>query len=201
MDYTLSPTPTSYLLIGGGNVTGAGEKQMKYTPLLINPLSPTFYYIAIESVYVGGVKLRISPSVWALDEYGNGGTVVDSGTTLTLLADPGYEKILTAFKRGVKLPEPAEPTLGFDLCVNVSGVSRPSLPRLSFKLFGGSALAPPPRNYFVDTADGVKCLALQPVSSPSGFSVIGNLMQQGFLFEFDRDQSRLGFSRHGCAVS
>lgn len=201
MDYTLSPTPASYLLIGGGNVTGAGRTPMKYTPLLINPLSPTFYYIAIESVYVGGVKLRINPSVWALDESGNGGTVVDSGTTLTFLADPGYKKILTAFKRRVRLPEPAEPTLGFDLCVNVSGVSRPSLPRLSFKLFGSSVFSPPPRNYFVDTSDGVKCLALQPVSSPSGFSVIGNLMQQGFLFEFDRDRSRLGFSRQGCAVS
>ncbi|KAI8527604.1 hypothetical protein RHMOL_Rhmol12G0088200 [Rhododendron molle] len=201
MDYTLSPSPTSYLVFGGGNVSGAGESTMRYTPLQINPLSPTFYYVAIESVYVGGVKLRISPSVWAVDEYGNGGTVVDSGTTLTFLADPGYEKILTAFKRRVKLPRPDEPTLGFDLCVNVSGVPRPSLPRVSFRLVGGSVFAPPPRNYFIDTADGVKCLALQPVGSASGFSVIGNLMQQGFLFEFDNDRSRLGFSRHGCAVT
>ncbi|XP_057508231.1 aspartyl protease family protein 2 [Actinidia eriantha] len=200
MDYTLSPPPTSYLMIGGDSNGVVSGKSISYTPLQINPLSPTFYYIGIQSVSVGGVKLPISPLVWAIDELGNGGTVVDSGTTLTFLAEPAYIKILAAFKRRVKLPKPAEPTLGFDLCFNVSGVSRPSLPRMRFKLVGGSVFTPPPRNYFLDTADGIKCLALQPVTLPSGFSVIGNLMQQGFLFEFDKNRSRLGFSRHGCAI-
>ncbi|KAF5957997.1 hypothetical protein HYC85_005222 [Camellia sinensis] len=167
MDYTLSPPPTSFLIIGGDQ-NDVGKSIIKFTPLQINPLSPTFYYIGIQSVSVSGVKLPISPSVWAVDDSGNGGTVMDSGTTLTFLADPAYRTILAAFQRRVKLPKPAEPTRGFDLCVNVSGVSRPSLPRLSFKLAGDSVFAPPPRNYFLAIADGVKCLALRPVSSPSG---------------------------------
>ncbi|XP_059648616.1 aspartic proteinase NANA, chloroplast [Cornus florida] len=201
MDYTLSPSPTSYLMIGGSqNAVVKGNSKLSFTPFQINPLSPTFYYIGIQSVSIDDVKLHINPMVWSIDELGNGGTVVDSGTTLTFLADPAYRRILSAFRQRVKLPSPADPTLGFDLCVNVSGVSRPSLPRLSFKFAGESVFRPPPRNYFVDTADGVKCLAIQPVSSPAGFSVIGNLMQQGYLFEFDKDRSRLGFSRHGCAV-
>ncbi|KAL0327042.1 UNVERIFIED_CONTAM: hypothetical protein Sangu_1782200 [Sesamum angustifolium] len=83
---------------------------------------------------------------------------------------------------------------------NVSGLSTTSLPQLSFKLSGGALFSPPPQNYFIDTAEGVKCLALQPVVSESGFSVIGNLMQQGYTLEFDKDRSRLGFTRHGCAV-
>ncbi|KAA8529217.1 hypothetical protein F0562_033984 [Nyssa sinensis] len=123
-----------------------------------------------KCVSVNGVKLPINPSVWAVDKSGNGGTIVDSGTTLTFLAEPAYRQILTAFKRRIKLPSPAELTLGFDLCVNVSNVSKLSLPRLSFKLMGDSVFAPPPSNYFLDTAAGVKCLALQPVSSPAGFS-------------------------------
>ena len=60
-------------------------------------------------------------------------------------------------------------------------------------------MSPPVGNYFLEVAEGVMCLAIQPVKV--GFSVIGNLMQQGFLFDFDRDRSVLGFSRHGCAVS
>ncbi|KAI3452987.1 hypothetical protein Pfo_009650 [Paulownia fortunei] len=201
MDYSLSPPPTSYLLIGGGSANGAaGKAKLSYTPLLINRLSPTFYYIGIESVLINDVKLRISPSVWAIDKFGNGGTVLDSGTTLTFLAEPAYRRILAVFERLVKLPRSPEPTVGFDLCLNVSGLSRTSLPQLSFKLGGGSVFSPPPRNYFIDTADGVKCLALQPVTSVTGFSVIGNLMQQGYTFEFDKDRSRLGFTRHGCAV-
>ncbi|XP_052184635.1 aspartyl protease family protein 2 [Diospyros lotus] len=201
MDYTISPPPTSFLLIGGDhNGVVSGKPGLNYTPLQSNPLSPTFYYIGIQSVSVGGAKLRINPSVWAIDDAGNGGTIVDSGTTLTFLPDLAYRKIVAAFNRRVTLPSPAEPTLGFDFCLNVSGVRRPSLPRLSLKLVGGSVFSPPPRNYFVDTADGVKCLAVQPVALAGGFSVIGNLMQQGFLLEFDKDRSRLGFSRRGCAL-
>ncbi|KAJ4710582.1 Aspartyl protease family protein 2 [Melia azedarach] len=201
MDYTLSPPPTSFLIIGGeANHDVRMNPKMSFTALLTNPVSPTFYYIAIKSVYVDDVKLRIDPLVWSIDELGNGGTVIDSGTTLTFLAEPAYRKILAAFKRRVKLPSPAESILGFDLCVNVSGVSRASFPKLSFELVGNSVFSPPQSNYFIETSERVKCLAIQPVNTGSGFSVIGNLMQQGFLFEFDRDKSRLGFSRNGCAL-
>ncbi|XP_031287314.1 aspartyl protease family protein 2 [Pistacia vera] len=201
MDYTLSPPPTSFLVIGSeqNDVVGVNSK-INFTPLLMNPISPTFYYIGIKSVYVDDVKLRINPSVWSIDELGNGGTIIDSGTTLTLLAEPAYREILTAFKRRVKLPSPAEPILGFDLCVNVSGGLSTSYPKLSFELVGGSVFRPPQGNYFIETSDLVECLAMQPINQESGPSVIGNLMQQGFLFEFDRDRSRLGFSRHGCAI-
>lgn len=202
MDHDISPSPTSYLLIGSTqNDVAPGKRRMRFTPLHINPLSPTFYYIEIESVSVDGIKLPINPSVWALDELGNGGTIVDSGTTLTFLPEPAYLQILTVIKRRVRLPSPAEPTPGFDLCVNVSEIEHPRLPKLSFKLGGDSVFSPPPRNYFVDTDEDVKCLALQAVMTPSGFSVIGNLMQQGFLLEFDKDRTRLGFSRHGCALT
>ncbi|KAJ8547662.1 hypothetical protein K7X08_011248 [Anisodus acutangulus] len=196
MDYTLSPTPTSYLLIGRSNTVNGSK--MSYTPMINNPFTSTFYYIGIESVSIEDVILPIRPSVWAIDELGNGGTVMDSGTTLTFLAEPAYRRIVQAFKRLVKLPKADAPTIGFDLCVNVSGVPRPSFPKMSFKLSGDSVFSLPPGNYFIDTAEDVKCLALQPLTVPSGFSVIGNLMQQGFVFEFDRDRSRIGFSQHGC---
>ncbi|KAF4350634.1 hypothetical protein CsatB_019856 [Cannabis sativa] len=198
MDYTIAPAPTSYLMIGGAQNDVISE--MSFTPLLINPLSPTFYYIGIKNVFVDGLKLPISPSVWSIDELGNGGTVVDSGTTLSFLAEPAYRLVLAAFKRRVKLPSSAQPNLGFDLCVNVSGVSRLSLPKLSFQLVGKSVVfSPPQSNYFIEAAESVHCLAIQPVELDSGFSVLGNLMQQGFFFEFDKDRSRLGFTRHGCA--
>ncbi|XWS75407.1 hypothetical protein CRYUN_Cryun01aG0084600 [Craigia yunnanensis] len=203
MDYTLSPPPMSYLIIGHGGDeqnTISRNPKMSFTPLLINPLSPTFYYIGIKSVKVNNIKLQIDPSVWSLDELGNGGTIMDSGTTLTFLPEPAYVKILTAIKQRGRLPIPAELTPGFDLCFNVTGETRPKLPSLTFELGGESAFEPPLRNYFIDTEEGIKCLAMQPVGNKMGFSVIGNLMQQGFLFEFDRDKSRLGFSRHGCAL-
>ncbi|XP_021650255.2 aspartyl protease family protein 2-like [Hevea brasiliensis] len=201
MDYTLSPAPTSYLMIGGIQNNAVSKKRiLKFTPLQVNPQAPTFYYIGIKSVSVDGVKLPINSSVWSIDELGNGGTIIDSGTTLTFITEPAYREILRAFKRQIKLPSAAELTPGFDLCVNVSGVSRPTMPRMSFELDGDSVFSPPSMNYFVETADRVKCLAIQPVNADGDFSVIGNLMQQGYLLEFDRDKSRLGFSRRGCAI-
>lgn len=194
-DYTIAPPPTSYLLIG----SGAGNSRMRYTPLLANPLSFTFYYIGIQNVYVDNLKLRVSPSVWGMDKLGNGGTIVDSGTTLSFLPDTAYRHVVAAIRRRVKLPTPGGSPPNFDLCFNVSGILRPSLPKLSFKLVGNSLFSPPVGNYFIDTSENVKCLALQPVTSPGGFSVIGNLMQQGFLFEFDIGRSQLGFSRSGCS--
>ncbi|XP_065880206.1 aspartyl protease family protein 2 [Euphorbia lathyris] len=200
MDYNLSPPPTSFLMIGGVRTEVSKNRSINFTPLLVNPLSPTFYFINIKTVSVNGVRLKINPSVWSIDDSGNGGTIIDSGTTLSFVAQPAYNAILSAFKRKVKQPSPAELTPGFDLCINVSGISRPVLPRLSFRLAGGSVFSPPPRNYFLETGDGVRCLAIQAGNSVGGFSVIGNLMQQGYLLEFDRDRSRLGFSRSGCAL-
>lgn len=202
-DYTLSPPPTSYLTIGGGETQNDNvvSNKMKFTPLVVNPLSPSFYYIGIKSVSVDGAKLRINPSVWSINENGNGGTVIDSGTTLTFLAEQAYGEVVTAIRRRVRKLTVASPTPGFELCVNESKlVKGASLPRLKFELVGNSAFSPPPRNYFIATEERVMCLAIQPVNSETGFSVIGNLMQQGFLLEFDRDGSRLGFSRHGCDV-
>ncbi|XP_027362083.1 aspartyl protease family protein 2 [Abrus precatorius] len=199
LDYTISPPPKSYLTIGAySNDVVSGK--FSYTPLLTNSFSPTFYYIGIESVSVDGVKLPISSSVWDIDDNGNGGTVVDSGTTLTFLPEPAYRQVLAAFRRRMRLPPAEGPALGFDLCVNVSGVAKPRLPKLRFNLAGKVVLSPPPRNYFIEVVEWVMCLAVQPVKPGSGFSVIGNLMQQGYLFEFDMDRLRLGFSRHGCAV-
>ncbi|KAG5059993.1 hypothetical protein JHK87_001022 [Glycine soja] len=201
LDYTLSPPPTSYLTIGPTPNDAVSQNSFTYTPLLTNPFSPSFYYISIQSVSVDGVRLPISESVFRIDAHGNGGTVVDSGTTLSFLAEPAYGKILAAFRLRVRLPAvESAATLGFDLCVNVSGVARPRLPRLRFRLAGKAVLSPPAGNYFIEPAEGVKCLAVQPVRPGSGFSVIGNLMQQGYLFEFDLDRSRIGFTRHGCAV-
>lgn len=199
-DYTRFPAPTSYLTIGAAGRGVSNSSEMSYTPLINNLVFPTFYYIGIEYVSVGGRKLPINSSVWAIDDLGNGGTLLDSGTTLTFLIKGAYDKLLGEFRRRVKLPKPSKPDPILEFCVNVSGIAKPKLPQLSFGLVGGSVFSPPPQNYFIDTAPEVKCLSLQPVTSPGGSSVIGNLMQQGFLFEYDKDRSRLGFTRQGCAV-
>ncbi|KAK1277488.1 Aspartic proteinase nepenthesin-1 [Acorus gramineus] len=195
MDYTLSPPPTSFLLIGG--FPSAASTKMRFTPLLPNPpTSPTFYYVGIESVSVDGSVVPIDRSIWAVDSMGGGGTVVDSGTTLTFLPGKAYRKIVAAVQRRLTT---AEAAAGFDLCVNTSSEAAARMPRVEFGLRGGAKFGPPPENYFIEAVEGLRCLAMQAVRSGGGTAVIGNLMQQGFLFVFDRAQSRLGFTRTDCA--
>ena len=198
---TLFTPPTSYLTIGGeAQNDNVLSNEMKFTPLVVNPNFQSFYYIGIKSVSVNGAKLRIDPSVWSINAKGNGGTLIDSGTTYTYLADQAYQEVVTAIRRRVGKLIVRNPE--FQLCVNESKLGKGErLPMLKFELVGKSVFSPPPENYFIKigTDEGVKCLAILPVDK-SGFfsSVIGNRMQQGFLLEFDIDRSRLGFSPHGC---
>ncbi|CAN6465990.1 unnamed protein product [Victoria cruziana] len=204
MDYTVSPPPTSFLLLGDAQQRNMAllQKNLSFTPLRSNPLSPTFYYVGIHRVSVDGAVLPIDPSVWAIDDFGNGGTVVDSGTTLSFFLDPAYTEMLRALEKKVHLPRLEIGVASLDLCLNTSaadGTATARLPRLTFHMVGGAVFSPPARNYFIEVAPGVKCLAMRRAEAGgSGFSVIGNLMQQGFLFMFDRERSRVGFSPAVC---
>ncbi|GLJ49843.1 hypothetical protein SUGI_1059210 [Cryptomeria japonica] len=169
VDYTISPPQTSYLVLGQPPLRRSLMKSMSYTPFLRNRFAETFYYVGIKQVFVEGVLLPILPRVWSIDAQGNGGTVIDSGTTLTYIVEPAYQIILAAFRKTVLYPR-----VRFD---------------------------PPPSNYFINAADDVECLALQGVSSPSAFSILGNLLQQNFFIMYDREFSRLGFVHTDCSSS
>ncbi|KAJ6899381.1 hypothetical protein NC652_025754 [Populus alba x Populus x berolinensis] len=128
--------PMNYLTIGDVvSLKKDNQSRISYTPLLTDPVALTFYYIAIKGVF-NGVKLTIDPPVWLIDELCNGGTLPRP--------TPGDESTRS----------------GFDLCVNVTGVSRPRLPRLNLELGGASVFSPPRRNYFIEIREGVRCYPL-----------------------------------------
>ena len=76
-----------------GSVAAAANIQ--YTPLVSNPQHPTYYYVQLNSIAVGGLPLNLNPSVFAVDpSTGRGGTIIDSGTTITMLTLPAYTAVL-----------------------------------------------------------------------------------------------------------
>lgn len=200
MDYTITPPKTSYLVLGQNPVRPALRKAMNYTPFLRNRFAETFYYVGIEKIWVAGALLPIRSKVWNIDAQGNGGTVIDSGTTLTYFVRPAYKKILAAFQKAVEYPR-VRSMQNLDLCFNVSGIAMPKLPKLTIVLKGNARFEPPPSNYFIDVFENVKCLALQGVNSPSAFSILGNLLQQDFYIQYDRENSVLGFAHTDCSLS
>ncbi|WJX15469.1 hypothetical protein P8452_05610 [Trifolium repens] len=62
----------------------------------------TFYYLGIKSIMADGEVLKIQEETWHLSEEGSGGTIIDSGTTLTYFAEPTYEIIKEAFMKKIK---------------------------------------------------------------------------------------------------
>lgn len=158
-----------------------------------------FYAVAVNGVSVDGELLRIPRLVWDVQK--GGGAILDSGTSLTVLVSPAYRAVVAALgKKLVGLPRVAMDP--FDYCYNwTSPLTGEDLavavPALAVHFAGSARLQPPPKSYVIDAAPGVKCIGLQEGDWP-GVSVIGNILQQEHLWEFDLKNRRLRFKRSRC---
>lgn len=197
VDHLNQPSKHNYLVFGNRHMEEEVRANLRYTPVLKDQRVPdTYYYVGIEGVNVNGIRLPIPPVAWSIANNGTGGTIVDCGTTLSYVTDPAYTLLFAVFERLVRYPRLSMDP--FDLCFNSSGISNDRLPSFSIDFYGGASFHPPVENYFVPVADDVTCLGILGASA-TGFNVIGDLMQQNFVMEFDRQHSRLGFARTDCS--
>lgn len=168
-----------------------------FAPLVKNGKVDTFYYVGLTGMSVGGKTVSIPPSLFQMDESGDGGIIVDSGTAITRLQTQAYNSLRDAF---VKFTGGFKSTSGvalFDTCYDFSSLSSVRVPTVSFQFTGGRSLALPAKNYLipVDSA-GTFCFAFAPTTS--SLSIIGNVQQQGTRVTFDLAQSRVGFTPNKC---
>eukprot|EP00256_Glycine_max_P066421 XP_025981016.1 ribosomal protein L18aB-like protein isoform X1 [Glycine max] len=158
----------------------------------------TFYYVQINSVMVDDEVLKIPEETWHLSSEGAGGTIIDSGTTLTYFAEPAYEIIKEAFVRKIKGYELVEGLPPLKPCYNVSGIEKMELPDFGILFADGAVWNFPVENYFIQIDPDVVCLAI--LGNPrSALSIIGNYQQQNFHILYDMKKSRLGYAPMKCA--
>jgi hypothetical protein len=158
----------------------------------------TFYYVGIKSIMVDGEVLKIPEETWHLSEEGSGGTIIDSGTTLTYFAEPAYEIIKEAFMKKIKGYEVVEGFPPLKPCYNVSGIEKMELPDFGILFSDGAMWDFPVENYFIQIEPDVVCLAI--LGTPkSALSIIGNYQQQNFHILYDMKKSRLGYAPMKCA--
>lgn len=195
-----SNASVSSTLVFGEDERLAAHRDLQYTALVQTANSvDTFYYVRIAAATVGGERVDVPSAAFEITAEGNGGTIVDSGTTLTYLAQPAYEKIRAAFEAQISYPRVDLPPLG--PCYNVSGVGDVKLPEFSITFTDGAVWRFPAKNYFIqlDPEDAVVCLAI--MGTPLGsLSILGNYQQQNFHILYDVDNSRLGFAPMTCAA-
>ncbi|OVA05021.1 Peptidase A1 [Macleaya cordata] len=167
------------------------------TPLLRNRQFDTYYYLGLTGLGVAGEMLSIPPSSFEMDERGNGGIIIDSGTAVTRLQTNVYNSLRDSFVKGTQnLPSTSGVAL-FDTCYDLSKMNTVEVPTVTFHFPGGKSLDLPAKNYLVpvDSA-GTFCLAFAPTSS--SLSIIGNIQQQGTRVSFDLVNSLVGFSPNKC---
>ncbi|KAL5998935.1 Aspartyl protease protein 2 [Asimina triloba] len=200
----------SYCLVDRTSSTGAKASSMIFgesavpraaifTPMLVNPKLDTFYYVGMTGISVGGARVPgITESSFRLDAAGNGGVIVDSGTSVTRLVRPAYEALRDAFRAGTKGLKTAAGFSLFDTCYDLSGLNEVKVPTVVMHFGGpGADLSLPAANYLIPVnSDGTFCFAF--AGTTSGMSIIGNIQQQGFRVVFDAAASRVGFAPHGC---
>ncbi|KAG8382928.1 hypothetical protein BUALT_Bualt05G0130800 [Buddleja alternifolia] len=166
-------------------------------PLLRNSKMDTFYYVDLSGVSVAGEVLTVPPSTFQLNDNGEGGVIVDSGTAVTRLQTEAYNSMRDAFKKGAKDLPLTNGVALFDTCYDLSSRKSVEVPTVSFHFSNGKELGLPAKNYLIPVdSSGTFCFAFAPTSSSLG--IIGNVQQQGTRVSYDLANSVIGFSPKKC---
>ncbi|MCD7456294.1 hypothetical protein HAX54_031171 [Datura stramonium] len=196
-----SNSSVSSKLIFGEDKDLLKHPQLNFTSLVGGKENPveTFYYVQIKSVIVGGEVLNIPAETWNLSPEGVGGTIIDSGTTLSYFAEPAYEIIKEAFVNKVKGYPIVQDFPILNPCYNVSGAKNMEFPSFGIVFGDGAVWNFPVENYFIKLEpEDIVCLAI--LGTPrSALSIIGNYQQQNFHILYDTKRSRLGYAPRKCA--
>ncbi|KAF8380035.1 hypothetical protein HHK36_027505 [Tetracentron sinense] len=170
-----------------------------FTPMLTNPKLDTFYYLQLTGISVGGTRVPgITPSMFQIDAQGNGGVIIDSGTSVTRLTRSAYLPFRDAFRAGTTDLKRAPDFALFDTCYDLSGQTVIKVPTVVLHFGSGTDMNLPPENYLI-SIDSKASFCFAFAGTMSGLSIIGNIQQQGFRIVFDSAGSRIGIAPHGCA--
>ncbi|GKU90907.1 hypothetical protein SLEP1_g4851 [Rubroshorea leprosula] len=168
-----------------------------WVPLVRNPQYPTFYYVGLSGLGVGGIQVPISEDLFQLTELGTGGVVMDTGTAVTRLPTVAYQAFRDTFiAQTANLPRTSGVSI-FDTCYELSGFIDVRVPTVSFYFKGGPILTLPASNFLIPVDEiGTFCFAFAPTAS--GLSIIGNIQQEGIQISFDGANGFVGFGPNTC---
>lgn len=186
-----------------------------YTSMLENPKHPYFYTVGLIGISVGKRTIPAPEMLRRVNNRGDGGVVVDSGTTFTMLPEGFYNSVVDEFDRRVgrvnKRARKVEEKTGLAPCYYLNAVAE--VPVVTLRFAGGnSSVVLPRKNYFYEFLDGsderkgkrrVGCLMLMnggdegELSGPG--ATLGNYQQQGFEVVYELEEKRVGFAKRHCA--
>ncbi|KAF5190204.1 Aspartyl protease family protein [Thalictrum thalictroides] len=191
--YCLPSTSSS-----NGRLTFGAQKRLpssvKFTPMVKDSRGPSYYFLNLVGISVGGKKLAISASVFA-----SSGTIIDSGTVISRLPRTAYTSLQSAFKQFMSSYRSAKPLSILDTCFNLTGYKEVRIPKIALLFKGGVTLDVDPSGLlFIRSIEQV-CLAFAANQDDKDVGIIGNTQQQRMEVIYDVAKSKLGFVPGSCA--
>ncbi|KAL8107571.1 putative aspartyl protease At4g16563 [Apium graveolens] len=214
-EFANNPNISSPLVIGDLSISS--KDRLQFTPMLKCPMYPNYYYIGLESITVGNMSLavQVPSSLREFDYLGNGGMLIDSGTTYTHLPEPFYSQLLSVLQYLITYPRAreVEARSTFDLCYRVPNLSNridllDDLPSITFHFLNNASVVLPKGNHFYamgapHNGTMVKCLLFQSMADgddgPAG--IFGSFQQQNVEVIYDLEKERIGFQPMDCAAT
>ncbi|OAY71916.1 Aspartic proteinase nepenthesin-1 [Ananas comosus] len=198
ISYGDEDSKSSTLMLGSAASLNGSSTNIQSTPFVTNTSQPTYYYLSLDGITVGTIRLPIPRSAFALQQNGTGGVFIDSGTSFTQLTTVAYKLVRSAFLSQVKLPVANGTAEGFDLCFSLpsSPSAKVDVPKLIFHLEGADMDLPRDNYMLQDSTMGLMCLAM--FDSGSEISIIGNFQQQNMHMVYDLDDQKLSFAPAQC---
>ncbi|XP_024360238.1 aspartic proteinase nepenthesin-2 isoform X1 [Physcomitrium patens] len=132
---------TSPMYIGDSAAAGS---DIAYTPLLNNIVNPSFYYVGLTGISVAGKAVNYPAGTFSIDTSGQGGFILDSGTTLTYLNTAAFTAVVAACKEAIPYPEVNGSSYGLNYCFSTAGGTTPTYPSMVFHFTGVDFTLPPP---------------------------------------------------------
>ncbi|XP_076921511.1 aspartic proteinase nepenthesin-1-like [Bidens hawaiensis] len=181
-------------------LTGSKARR-EYTDVQTTPLieqeGESYYYISLQGISVGETRLSVTNSDYAT---GDGGMIIDTGTTFTYLEQRIIDMISNEFMNQTNLEKSTDATLydGLEHCFMYQGYNKDQAPIMVFH-FEGADWELPSENYIYETEDGEGgCLGFMATDSEGSRSIFGNMMQQNLMVIYDLDNNNLSFKRANC---
>nr|GEW07736.1 aspartyl protease family protein At5g10770-like [Tanacetum cinerariifolium] len=167
-----------YLTFGSSGVASGG----KYTPLSTSQRA-SLYGLDLNSIYVGGTKLPISPSVFSTS-----GMIIDSGTVITRLPPTAYSALRKEFTLSI-----------FDTCYDFSNYTTLTIPTITMLWAGNTKLDIAFEGVFVANGVSQVCLAFAANRDDTDIGIFGNVQKQTIQVVYDVNAGKVGFASGGCA--
>ncbi|KAJ3677598.1 hypothetical protein LUZ60_003322 [Juncus effusus] len=188
--YCLPSTSSSigYLSIGGKAPSNTG-----FTSMIQKPSTPSFYYLNVAAIKVGGKLLSIPQTAFS-----NTGTVIDSGTVITRLPPTAYNALKIAFRQQMKRYKLVEPLSILDTCYDFSSYKIVKIPKISIVFTEGASLDVDFTGILYVSRLSQACLAFAGNREETTVGILGNTQQKRTNVVYDIANEKIGFASRGC---